>query len=115
MSKIKWINEDKHSILIVDKLLEIEEIQNDKNISKKDIFRAVKDFVKIVRNETVDKQKIRETSQKPDYYTYDLYEAISNKAFELLHYESSEYLKHNDNDIEENNNYKSFNFYNSLA
>ena len=74
MSKIKWINEDKHSILIVDKLLEIEEIQNDKNISKKDIFRAVKDFVNIVRNETVDKQKIRETSQKPDYYTYDLYD-----------------------------------------
>ena len=51
-------------------------------IFQKDILE-LQDFVKIVRNETADKQKIRETSQKPDYYTYDLYEAISNKAFEL--------------------------------
>ena len=68
-----WINEDKHSLAIANELIEI---YKDKEISKKDILRAAKDFVKIVRNETIDKEKIKETRQRPGYYNYDLFDAI---------------------------------------
>ena len=110
-----WVNEDKHSIAVADQLMSITEISKDKDISKKDILRAAKDFVKLVRNETIAKEKIKETKQRPNYYNYDLYDAIVRKPFELLTNEISEYTKHNDNDIEEYNNYKSFSYYNGLT
>ncbi len=110
-----WINEDKHSIAVANQLLEIPEILNDKEISKKDILRAAKDFIKIIRNETIDKEKIKEIKQRPNYYNYDLYDAIVKKPFELLTNEISEYTKYNDNDIEEYNNYKYFSYYNGLT
>ena len=116
MKKINyWINEDKHSIAIANKLFENEEISNNEKISKKDILRAAKDFVKILRNETIDKNKIKETKERPNYFCSDLYYAMVHRPFELLSRESSLYNQHNDNDIEEYNNYNSFSYYNELA
>ena len=107
-----WVNEDKHSLAIANELIEI---HKDKEISKKDILRAAKDFVRIVRNETIDKEKVKEARQRSDYYNYDLFDAIVKKPFELLTNESNIYTTHNDNDIEEYNNFKFFSYYNALT